>query len=120
VRMPSLSTLVSWEGLVLIGGLAVVVFWKIVTGEIVLDNLFDGDIRNPEGGFDTYASAGRVQIFWVTIYAAFYYLYQVVSNPTEFPTLPTWLLAALAGSHGLYLGGKAQAMLLGRLKNILR
>ena len=122
MQIPSLSTLVYWEGLILIGGLGAVVLWKLMTGEIALDKLFDGDIRNrnSSGGYDSYSSMGRVQAFWVTIYTAFYYLTQVVHNPTELPTLPTWLLAALAGSHGLYLGGKAQAMLLGRLKDILK
>jgi hypothetical protein len=120
VEIPFLSTLVYWEGLILIGGLTAVVLWKLMTGEIALDKLFDGDIRNSRGGYDSYSSLGRVQAFWVTIYTAFYYVTQVVHNPTEFPTIPTWLVATLAGSHGLYLGGKAQAMLLGRMKDILK
>lgn len=115
--MPSLSTLASWEGLILIGGLFAVVLWKMLSGEIPLDQLFEGDIR---GSNNSYISSGRIQAFWVTIYVAYYYLVQVVHDPTQFPTVPDSVVALLAGSHALYLGGKAQAMLLGPLKNILK
>ena len=118
--MPSLLTLARWEGLILIGGFFAVVLWKVFTGEIALDRLFEGHIRKPNGQYTTYTSAGRVQVFWVTLYAAYYYLVQVIQNPTEFPTLPNGLIAVLAGSHALYLGGKAQAMLLGRLKDLFK
>ena len=120
--MPSPSTLARWEGLILLGGFFVVVLWKLMTGEIALDQLFEGDQQDPdsETGYSSYTSAGRVQTFWVTLYVAYYYLMQVIHNPTEFPTLPNGLIAALAGSHALYLGGKAQAMLLGPLKNLFK
>jgi hypothetical protein len=115
--MPSPLTLAYWEGLILILGLFGVVFWKLITRDVALDRLFEGDIRNQDGEYASYVSTGRVQAFIVTIYAASYYLIQVIQNPTDFPTLPTGLIAALAGSHALYLGGKAQAMLIGRLKD---
>jgi len=45
---------------------------------------------------------------------------QVINNPREFPVVPSGLVAALAASQALYLGGKAQAMLLGRLRSFLK
>jgi hypothetical protein len=120
--MPSPSTLAYWEALILVVGLVGVVLWKLISGGMVLDQLFEGDIQDPNSkdGYSTYVSAGRVQAFWVTIGTAFYFLMQVIHNPTEFPNLPAGLIAVLAGSHALYLGGKAQAMLIGRLKDFLK
>jgi hypothetical protein len=112
-----------WEGLLLLGGFWGVVVWKLANGSISLDRLFEGDIRDrdPKSGerHSTYVSAGRVQSFVVVVSLALYYLSQVVQNPTELPKLPMGLVEALAASQLLYLGGKAQAMFLGRLRNLL-
>lgn len=101
-----------------------VVFWKLASGSIALDQLFEGDIRNSDPtnaeGYTTRVSAGRVQTFWVTVLVAAYYLWQVIQNPTELPRLPNEMIAALAGSQALYLGGKAQAMFFGRLRDLWR
>ncbi|HEY6249836.1 MAG TPA: hypothetical protein VI685_07725 [Candidatus Angelobacter sp.] len=115
--MPSPSTLAYWEGLILIVGLFGVVFWKLCSGDIDLDQLFEGDSGKEDDPASS-VSAGRVQMFLVTISVAFYYLMQVIQNPTEFPTLPPRLVAVLAGSHAIYLGGKAQAMLSGRFRDL--
>src|SRR5437660_1068935 len=102
--MLSLPTLVYWEGLIIIEGLFAVVFWKIITGRIDLDELLQGDARDPDSsdGYSSHPSAGRAQTLIVTLFAALYYLVQVFQNPREFPTLPTPLLGALAGSHAIY------------------
>lgn len=118
--MPSPSTLAYWEGLILIVGLFGVVFWKLANGKIALDDLFEGDIREKNGDYSSYTSKGRVQSFLVTIYVALYYLLQIIHNPHQFPEVPTAMVAALAGSHALYLGGKAQTMLLGRFRDFLK
>jgi len=120
--MPSPSTLAQWEGFLLLGGFFAIVFWKLATQSISLDQLLEGDIRDPNGkdGYSTYISAGRAQSLLITIFAALYYLLQVIHNPREFPTLPNGLVAALAGSQALYLGGKAQAMWMGRLRDFLK
>ena len=115
--MPSLLTLARWEGFILIGGFFAVVLWKILNGDIALDELFEGDVR---GKTTPQTSAGRIQAFWVTLFVAYYYLVQVINNPTEFPDVPDSMVALLAGSHALYLGGKAQAMLLGRLRDFFK
>lgn len=122
--MLSLVIITKWAGLLLLGGFAAVVFWKVATGSVALDQLFEGDIRDSDPanteGFTTHVSAGRVQTFWVTLLVAGYYLWLVIQNPTELPRLPSGVIAALAGSHALYLGGKAQAMFLGRIRDLWR
>jgi len=122
--MPSPFAFAKWEGVLLLAGFFGIVFWKLANGSIVLDQLFEGDIRDRDpknvDGYSTYVSAGRVQSFLVTVFVALYYLLQVVQNPTEFPRLPAEMIAVLAGSHALYLGGKAQAMLIGPLRDFLR
>ena len=118
--MPSPLTLARWEGLILIGGFFAVVLWKILIGEINLDQLFEGDTWLPNGEPTTHTSTGRIQAFWVTLYVAYYCLVQVINNPTEFPSVPDNMVALLAGSHALYLGGKAQAMLVGRFRDFFK
>jgi len=120
--MPPPSTLAYWEGLILLGGFFGVVLWKLCAGEIRLDELLEGDIRDPGSpdGYSTYVSAGRVQSFVISVFVASYYLLQVLRNPKVFPALPNELVAALGGSQALYLGGKAQAMLLGRLRDFMK
>ena len=104
----------------LLVGLASAVVWRIVSGQISLEYLLEADVRNADGpGFTTEVSPGRVQALAVTLYVALYYLLQVINNPTQFPSLPAEMIYALAGSHALYLGGKAQAMLRGSLKDFL-
>jgi len=120
--MPSISTLAAYEGFILIGGFFGIVFWKLLTGGIGLSQLLEGDIRDPNspGGYSTQVSAGRAQSLLITLFVALYYLSQVIHNPKEFPRLPGGLIEALAGSQAVYLGGKAQAMLLGRWRNIVK
>jgi hypothetical protein len=119
--MHALVALASWEGLILVGGFFGIVFWKLLTGSISLNQLLEGDIRVPNvpGTFTTYPSAGRAQSLLITTFAAAYYFLLVVQNPRQFPTLPAELVGAVAGSQGLYLAGKAQAILLGPLRDIL-
>jgi hypothetical protein len=122
--MPSPFVFAKWEGLLLLAGFFGIVFCKLANGSIVLEQLFEGDIRdkNPENadGYSSYVSAGRVQSFLVTVFVALYYLLQVIQNPTELQKLPADMIGALAGSHALYLGGKAQAMLFGPLRDFLK
>lgn len=120
--MPSVSTLAYWGGLILIGAFFGVVFWKAVTGGIELSQLLDGDIRDRTSpdGYSSYASSGRAQSLLITIFTALFYLLQVLRNPKVFPNLPDGLVGVVAGSQALYLGGKAQAMLLGRWRDFLK
>jgi hypothetical protein len=116
--MPSPSKLACWEGLILIGGLVAVVFWKLMNGGINMDSLLDGDRLNQSGsGFDTSFSPGRGQMLMVTILTAVYYLLQVIHNPREFPQIPAAWVAVLGGSHAMYLVGKAKSMLIGSVRD---
>jgi len=120
--MAPVAKLASTLGVCLFGGFFGIVFWKLLTGGIRLVGLFEGDIRDPNsaGGYLSYVSAGRVQALLTTVFAALYYLLRVIHDPREFPSLPGGLVGALAASQAVYLGGKAQAMLLGRLRDFLK
>lgn len=120
--MSPIPTLTCWGGLILIGGFFGIVFWKLLTGGIILEGLLEGDIRDTDGEniYSAYVSPGRVQSLLIALFCALYYLMQVINNHKEFPEVPNGLVGALAASQALYLGGKAQAMLLGRLRSFLK
>lgn len=120
--MLSLISLARCEGLILIGGFFGIVFWKLMTGGILLDQLLEGDIRDPSSalGFSSSVSAGRVQSLLITLFTALFYLLQVLQHPDAFPSIPTGLIGTVAGSQSLYLLGKAQGLLLGRLRDFLK
>jgi len=112
--MPSVVQLAEWEGIILVAGLCGVVLWKLFTGEISLDYLLYGDARNRT----TFFSPGRAQMLMFTVVSAAYFLLQVIHNPAKFPEVPSALLGVLAGSHAVYLGGKAQSLYLGRFRDL--
>jgi hypothetical protein len=119
--MPSPSTLTYWEGLVLIVGLCGIVFWRLLKGDISMDGLLEGDVRDKtsSSGFRTEFSPGRSQLLMFTIVTAGYYLLQVIHNPRTFPQIPVSWVAALGGSHALFLAGKAKSMLLGQFRDLI-
>jgi hypothetical protein len=120
LRIMTTVTLAEWEGIVLLGGFICVVVWKVATGEISLDYLLYGDARMHQGaGRATFFSSGRAQMLISTVTVAGYYLLQVIQDPTHFPAVPTELVAALGTSHAIYLGGKAQSLYLGRLRDLV-
>jgi hypothetical protein len=104
-----------WEGMIVLGGIFGIIVWRLFTGAISLDYLLYGDRRdrNEASGYFTFFSPGRTQLLVVTILTASYYLLQVIHDPTIFPKIPVAWVVALGGSHAIYLGGKAQSMLLG-------
>ncbi len=93
-----------------------------MTGGISLNYLLYGDARAAvRGGHrKTYFSAGRAQMLMITVISAGYFLLQVIQDPTHFPDIPTPLLVILGGSSSIYLGGKAQAVYLGRFRDFAR
>jgi len=103
-------------------GFFAIVFWKLITGSVPLSQLLDGDIRDPQSdtGFSSSVSPARTQMLLITLFTAIYCLAQTLHNPRRFPEIPNTLLAVLAGSQSLYLGGKAKSLLLGRLRNLLK
>lgn len=117
--MPNVAQLAAWEGIILVSGLCGIVLWKLLTGGISLNYLLHGDARAVKGGHrKTYFSAGRAQMLMTTVVGAGYFLLQVIQDPTQFPDIPTPLLVALGGSSAIYLGGKAQALYLGRFRDL--
>jgi hypothetical protein len=117
--MNSLIRVATTMAVVLFSGFFCVLAWKMATGGISLGYLLDGDVQDPDdpSEFSTQPSAGRVQAFVTTLIVAGYYLLQVIHNPRVFPKLPNAMVGALAGSHTLYLAGKAQAMLSDRIRD---
>jgi len=115
-------TLAYWESIALLAGFFGILFWKLLTGDIPLSGLLDGDVRDPASleGFSSRASVGRAQSLTVTLFVGLWYLLQVIHNPREFPQLPATIVGAFAGSQALYLGGKAQSIFLGRLRDLLK
>jgi len=120
--MPSPTAIARLEGLLLFGAFLAITLWKLFVGNISLSGLFEGDRREPQSpeGAVSYVSAGRVQCVLTSSLVATYLLIQVGSSPTEFPKIPNALLAILAGSHGLYLGGKAKSLLIGSLRDLVK
>lgn len=112
------AILAYWEGLVLLAGFLGVVFWKLATGEIPLEDLFIEYRREADGTYTPFESAARVQSFLVSIGVAGYYLLQVFQNPHQFPDVPTAMVGVLAGSQAFYLGSKANALLSNELRDI--
>jgi hypothetical protein len=111
--MNSLVKLAATMAVVLFAGFFAIVAWKVITGEISLAYLLDGDVRDPNhpSGFSTQASAGRAQTLLVTIVVAGYYLLQVIHNPRQLPALSPWMVGGLGGSQAIYLGEKLRALL---------
>jgi len=97
-----------------LGGFFGLILWRLFTGEISLDWLLYGDRRDrSKPGYSAFFSPGRTQLLMVTILTAGYYLLQVIHDPTTFPKIPVAWMVALGSSHAIYLGGKAQSVLLG-------
>ncbi len=111
-----------WGAVILLIGFFGIVTRQLFVGNIALSGLLEGDVRDSgaAGGFSSEASIGRSQSITITLFVAVWYLVQVIHNPKEFPKLPDTLVGVLAGSQALYLGGKAQAIFLGRLRDRLK
>ena len=118
--MPSPTTLAEWVGLLLFGGFFGVVFWKLADGSIPLDRLLETSIGASQDADGSSASAGRAQSLAVTLFVASYYLIHVIQNPKQFPELPQSLVAILAGSQAMYLGGKALDILPDSWRNLFK
>ena len=117
--MPTVTQFAAWAAIALVAGFAGVVCWKLLAGDIPLDWLLYGDARGLRGAkSSTFFSAGRAQMLITTLAFSVYFLTQVIHDPTKFPDVPNTLLGILGGSHVVYLGGKAQALYFGRLRDL--
>src|ERR1700720_1547063 len=105
-----MSRLVYFEGLILLGGFFGLIAWRLCTGQMKLDYLLYVK-RTGASGLPQSFSPGRAQMLFVTLLAAGSYLIQIVNDPRRFPEIPTSWIIVLAGSHSIYLGGKAHSVL---------
>jgi hypothetical protein len=107
--MQALATVVTWEVGLFLGALATIVVFQILTGQISTKRLLFGRRRNGQ----VYLSPERIQLLVLTLAAAGQYVYLFLqdSSRSALPEVPQSTLALLGGSHGIYLGGKAWAML---------
>jgi hypothetical protein len=115
--MAFLAKLAFLAGGTLLLGFAAVVLLQIVTGRIPLSGLL---FSKDAGGAQTFSPA-RLQLLIFTVVVAANYLHAVLADPRQssLPTLPTSVIAALGGSHAVYLGGKAfTAFIQPLLKNL--
>lgn len=110
--MSFVSTVVTYEVLLFLGILAFVIFYQLLTGKINTRRLLfsKGRARDGAAGF----SPSRVQLLIVTVASAIFILSEVLSDPGGFPEVPTWIIAVLVGSEAIYLGRKANNLVLRR------
>ena len=139
--MATLSTLLRYEMLFLLATLAVIVFYRLLTGQINMDGLLtdkaphsrvpnhnrvtnvdsvsrsNSEIRNDKEPKTQRGviSAGRIQMLVATLLLTIYIVTKVLKT-NEFPDIPREYLWALGGSHGLYLAGKVFSMLTEKLE----
>ncbi|HET6972885.1 MAG TPA: hypothetical protein VFH96_02610 [Pyrinomonadaceae bacterium] len=103
---------VKLEVFVFLVGLAAIIAYRLLTGQINTNYLLYGTKKDGT----KYFSPERVQLLLFTLGTAMFYLNTVAQNRTSgaIPDVPTQTLALLGGSHAIYLGGKAYMMLFKR------
>jgi hypothetical protein len=103
--MAFLARLTYHAAVALLFGFAAVVLLQIVSGRISLAGLL---VSKDAGGGRTFSPA-RLQLLIFTVVVAANYLHAVLTDPRQgsLPSLPPSVIAALGGSHAVYLGGKA-------------
>jgi hypothetical protein len=106
--MGQLAILARWGGLGFLTALAIIVFFKLLSGSISLDGLLTAERKDGT----TYFSVGRTQLLLFTLVAAVNYVRDVFSSPlrTSLPDISTGTLEMLGGSQLFYLVGKAHAL----------
>ena len=85
-------------------GLCALVAYRLLTGAINTRGLFfhvDPATRK------TQFSPEKVQLAFVTVLFAGYYISLVFNDPSHLPDVPQWLLWTQGGSGGVYLTGKS-------------
>lgn len=103
--MTLLIQLARYGAVLLVSGFAAVIAWKIAVGDISLDGLLDSS--GPRGS--RVYSPARLQLLIATVVVSAQYLSAVARNPhrDSLPALPDAMIAVLASSNAIYLGGKA-------------
>lgn len=109
----SVAWFVKIEVILFLGGLLVIIAYRLLTGGINTKYLLYGTQRDGT----RYFSPERVQLLLFTFGTAMFYMADVMKNPTSgvLPDVPVQTLVLLGGSHAIYLGGKAYTMLLKKI-----
>jgi hypothetical protein len=112
--MTLLRQVIVWEVWIFLGSLLGIIFMRMLNGEINTRHLLYGRRRGRGGRLEPYFSPERVQLLIFTLATAFQYVTGLLQNPVhcKLPDLPQSVVAALGGSHAVYLGGKAYSMLM--------
>jgi len=99
--MKQLCTILSWEIWLLLGSLAFVVAYQLLTQRINMNGILL-DKMMPR------FSPGRVQLLVLSLVGAWSYSLTVLENieSTKLPEVPEELLLIVGGSNLIYLGGK--------------
>jgi drug/metabolite transporter (DMT)-like permease len=99
--MATLVVFLRYEIWLLLGALFLIVGYQILTRKITTTGLLLS--KDPKGG----VSPARVQLLMFTLTGAFYYLAQVIHDPSSgLPDPPQQLIEVLLGSNLLYMGSK--------------
>jgi hypothetical protein len=114
--MALLSQSVRYAALALTAAYALLIAWKLYTRDIPLDGL----LKSVDNSGKVRSSPGRLQLLLFTLVVAGQYLASVWKNPgaASLPPVPPTILAVVAGSHAVYLGGKALSTYLPLLKKL--
>ena len=105
-----LARAAAWAGFAVVGGLAAVVFWKLLTRKLCLRGLLSDD--TPERAHHP-LSVGRAQLLMVstlTIYAVL----TAIEHPAGGIQVPEGLITAQVGRQLVYLAAKAYGVSQGR------
>ena len=105
--MDALLAFVRFEVIALVGGLAVVVGFQMLTGRINVRRMFAD--KGGSGGY----SPMRLQLLVSTLAGLALYVTRVAQTAdfTSLPEVPVELVAVLGGSNLAYLGGKYYSLL---------
>ena len=104
--MTELTPIIRFELWLILGGLALIVGYQMLTGKINTTGLFDDKVTRG-------LSPGRVQLLVLTLAGAGYYLLLVAQQPPDgsLPSVPEEVLLLVGGSNLVYLGAKARSHL---------
>src|SRR5829696_6331226 len=100
--MNTLATVLRYEAIFLLGGLALIVGYGLLTHQINVTGL----LMDKTSG--RAISPGRVQMLLVTMSIAAYYFMSVIDaeDTSRLPDLPNAFVMAFGASQGVYLLGK--------------
>ena len=98
------SELIRIEAIVFVAGVAIVVFWKLLTGAIVARGLLTDSISGRP-------SPAHLQLMVSTLLAAAFYAQAIAASPNSLPQPDVTILAVVGGSNVIHLGDRFWSLL---------